>query len=111
MRDFGSTFTKSILRFSWGMSLFGVQQMVNVLKPDDPSRPFDDVAEEVRDQLGDNLRYAYIAGEQFQGHMVDMVANLCSAEGCQPNRWVNIPNEVVRRASETFKQSFGRRFD
>jgi hypothetical protein len=64
--------TKAASRFSLAMSLFGVQQMTNLLTGR-ASRAFNTVTDSTREQLGDALDQLYRAGDQWQGAMVDMM--------------------------------------
>ncbi|HEV2845402.1 MAG TPA: haloalkane dehalogenase [Thermoanaerobaculia bacterium] len=49
-------FTRSMFRFSWNMSLFGMQQMANLASPSRAARAFDGVSQAVEDELGQMLR-------------------------------------------------------
>ncbi|MCH9651598.1 MAG: hypothetical protein K0U98_25455 [Deltaproteobacteria bacterium] len=69
--------TKSVVRFSWLMPLFGMQQMANVLVPKEGQRPtarpdeaFDAVTSELRQQLG-GLEGVFEAGDRLQRGFVD----------------------------------------
>lgn len=72
MRDF----IKSTLRFSWAMSLFGVQQFENAFE--DSTRQdgkttaaFDSVTRATEEHLSGSVKDAYRAGDQLQSGMVD----------------------------------------
>lgn len=82
-------FIKSTLRFSWAMSLFGVQQLENIV--DDSTRgdgktadAFDSVASATEAKLGGNIRSVFKAGERLQGGMVDMMFGAPGAGPGQP---------------------------
>lgn len=80
MRDL----TQSMLRFSWAMSLFGVQQMANLLSPSRAAKAFEDVAQAAEGELGQTLRGAYRAGDAAQRNMVDRAFG--ATPGAQPGR-------------------------
>jgi hypothetical protein len=74
MRDF----IKSAFRFSWAMSLFGVQQFENVFE--DSTRQdgktaaaFDSIAQATEENLSGTVHDAYKAGDRLQSGMVDMM--------------------------------------
>lgn len=72
MRDF----LKSTLRFSWAMSLFGVQQFENAFEDSargdgKASSAFDSVSRATEGQLSRSVREAYRAGDRLQSGMVD----------------------------------------
>ena len=81
-------FTKSMVSFSWAMSMFGVQQMANLLKRPDPNQPrgpateaFDGVTRATADQLGKTLQETFRAGDKFQRGMVDMMLGAFFPQG------------------------------
>lgn len=65
MRDI----TQSMLRFSWAMSLFGVQQMANLLTPSRAAKAFEDVTQAAEGELGQMLKGAFRAGDAALGSM------------------------------------------
>lgn len=67
MRDF----TQSMLRFSWAMSLFGVQQVANLLAPSKAAKAFEDVAQAAEAELGNLLKGTFRAGDALQRGFVD----------------------------------------
>jgi hypothetical protein len=64
--------TKSMLSFSWAMSLFGMNQLVNSLAPEKATGAFNAVTRATEEQLGDMLKGAFRAGDQLQRGMVDL---------------------------------------
>jgi hypothetical protein len=70
-------FTKSIVRYTWAMSLFGVQQAFNLVTPqgqcqDHPAtNAFNSVAGAARQELGNTLASTYRAGDNLQRGLVD----------------------------------------
>jgi hypothetical protein len=85
MRDL----TKSSLSFSWSMSLFGLQQLGNLLMPNAAATPesgvtdaFDRVTDAMAKQLGEALGETYRAGDKLQRGVVDLTFRLI---GCRPS--------------------------
>lgn len=66
-------FTKSMFSFSWAMSLFGAQQMLNFLSPSKAVNAFDEVTSATRNELGQPLQTAFEAGDQLQRRMIDLM--------------------------------------
>jgi hypothetical protein len=73
-------FIKSMLSFSWGISLFGVKQLTNLLTPQEPIGPpnnattaFDAVTRATTDQLDGVIKEAFQAGDRLQRGMVDVM--------------------------------------
>ena len=64
-------FTKSAFSFTWAMSVFGAQQMFNLLTPSRATRGFNQVARAAEGELGDVLRGAFRAGDALQRGTVD----------------------------------------
>jgi hypothetical protein len=72
-------FTKSMMSYTWAMSLFGVQQMISIMTPQGQQQQehpathaFNEVAGAVEEQLGDILSSTYRAGDNVQRGMVDL---------------------------------------
>src|SRR3954451_3119237 len=57
----------SAFRFSWAMSLFGAQQMVNLLSPTPAARAMDDVTASAEAGLSEPLRAMFRAGDALLG--------------------------------------------
>jgi hypothetical protein len=77
-------FTKSMMSYTWGMSLFGVQQMVNVMRPPQQGQQhpateaFNNVAQCTVEQMGDAVRSTYRIGDNVQRGMVDVMFSVFS---------------------------------
>ena len=65
--------TKTMFRFSWSMSLFGLQQLANLLIPGRAARAFDNASRSMAGELGGPLRTAFRAGDALQSGMVDLM--------------------------------------
>jgi hypothetical protein len=64
--------TKSLLSFTWSMSVFGLSQAVNLLSPQRAASAFDDVTRRTEEQLGSLTRSIFSAGDRFQRSLVDL---------------------------------------
>src|SRR5687767_2703613 len=75
MRDL----TKSMMSFSWAMSLFGLRQMTCMLNPQswgNTAATFENVTRSTEDQLGPTTQSIFRAGDSLQRGMVDMMFSL-----------------------------------
>ena len=104
--------TKSLLSFSWGMSLFSVQQVTNILTPQSPSQPthttaaaFDAVTQTTEKQLGDTLKGVFKAGDQLQKSMVDLAFSFFTLEALNPSRMMKMTSDMMQQTSGAFRQS------
>lgn len=67
MRDL----TRSVASFTWAMSLFGVEQMANLMSPRRAADAFGAVARSAEGALGPGLRSAFETGDRLQKAMLD----------------------------------------
>ena len=99
-------FTKSMVSFSWAMSLFGIQQVANVFTRPDPNRPkhktteaFDSVTQSTEAQLGDILKETFKAGDKLQRQMVGMMFGSFMPRGMNPGQMMGMASDTMRTAS------------
>lgn len=64
--------TKSVMSYSWSMSLFGIQQVVNLLKPSQATKAFDNVTQATGAEFGDVLKATFTVGDNLQRRLVDL---------------------------------------
>jgi hypothetical protein len=82
MRDL----TKSMLSFSWGMSVFGLRQMADLLMPQSwgsAASRFDAVTQNASGQLGSWSQSMFKAGDNLQRGMVDMMFGMLGTDAVQ----------------------------
>ena len=77
-------FTKSMMSYTWAMSLFGVQQMFNALRPSKAAESFDHVTEATEEELGRSLQSAFRAGDDLQRRLLDIM--FCAGGACGDGR-------------------------
>ena len=65
-------FTKSMTSYTWAMSLFGLQQMINVLRPGRATESFNNVTKATEDEFGDAFKATFRAGDNLQRGLVDL---------------------------------------
>ncbi|HKH50098.1 MAG TPA: hypothetical protein VKM72_36060 [Thermoanaerobaculia bacterium] len=63
---------RSMASFSWAMSMFGVEQMTNLIAPRRAAVAFGAVSRTVEKELGPGLRSAFQTGDRLQRAVVDL---------------------------------------
>lgn len=91
---------KSLLSFSWAMSLFGVQQTTNLLSPDKAAKAFESVTEVTRGQLTDALQTTFSAGDKLQRGAVDLTLGMFTGEALNPNKWLRMASDAAKQSTE-----------
>jgi hypothetical protein len=105
--------TKSMLSFSWAISLFGVEQLTNTLIPQRPSQPthrataaFNAVTQAAEEQLSGVLKGAFKAGDTLQRGMVDLMFGFLSLEAFNPSQTMRMTSDMIRQTTGAVGQSF-----
>jgi hypothetical protein len=113
-------FTKSMMSYTWAMSLFGLQQTLNLLTPQGQRQghpatsAFNTVAGAAREELGNSLAAAYRAGDNIQRGVVDATFSLCTlgifnrgnrSDGARVGGAEQVASDVARGTAETFQQT------
>lgn len=96
-------FTKSMMSYTWAMSVFGVQQMFDVFNPAKAAQSFDSVTKATEEELGDALKAAFHAGDNMQKGLVDVTfgALTLGSPGCGG---ANATADVAQQAGEALRQ-------
>lgn len=100
--------TKSMMSYSWAMSLFGVQQMVNVLTPNGSTgepcgksvQAFANVTKATTALLDGGLKEAFKMGDSLQQGMLDFMFGGVLAGGFDPNRWARAGGDVLQKMTD-----------
>ena len=99
-------FTKSMLGYSWAVSLFGIKQLANIIMPPATGRPtnrtgsdFDSATRATTDYLDGTFKEVYKTGDQLQRSLVDTLSDVVSSDA--PNRVQNTVSDILQR----FKQA------
>lgn len=105
-------FTKSMMSYGWAMSLFGVQQMVNLMTPQGQrqqhpaTEAFNEVADATREQMGDVLRSTYRAGDNVQRGMVDVMFSVMTLGMFDRNGGSRAASNVGQQSAEAMRQGW-----
>ena len=100
MRDF----TKSMFSFSWAMSLFGIQQTLNLMRPSKAAEAFDNVTQATEGEMSDALKAAFRAGDNLQRELVDLTLGVFTGQGFNPGRWMRMTSDVMNQSAEAVGQ-------
>ena len=87
-------FTKSAFSFSWAMSLFGAQQMINLFRPGKVVDSFEHVTSATEGQLGQSLQALFQTGDEIQRRILDMLLGASSLNGSAATSGSNRPAPV-----------------
>src|SRR6266478_6182419 len=110
MRDF----TKSMMSYTWAMSMFGVQQMLNLLTPGQgrdqttkAAKAFNNVTDATVQTFDKTLKEAFDTGDKMQKGMVDMMGGSMGmggmgnmggmAGGFDPSRLMQMGADAMQR--------------
>ena len=89
---------KSILSYTWALSVFGIQQAANVFRRGQgqnarAAEVFDDVTRAVTDQFDDGLKAAFRAGDNVQRGLVDLMFGGSGAPN--PDQWTRTAERMA----------------
>lgn len=99
MRDL----TKSMMSFSWAMSMFGMKQMLDMLNPQNAGKAassFEEVTRSTESQLGSVTRSTFQAGDRLQRGMIDMAFSLFGWGSWNPNEMMRMGTDAVQRTAQ-----------
>src|SRR5262245_3868512 len=103
MRDL----TKSVFSFSWAMSLFGIQQAVNLFTPSKAARAFDNVTGAAKEQFDGALKATFRSGDNLQREIADIIFGDVAGGEFNPSRLARMTSELTRRSAEAVGQVMG----
>lgn len=111
---------KSMIRFSWAMSLFGLEQIGNVLrerKDDEESREkkvseaLDSVSEATERSFAERMKDLFEAGDRLQEEMVDLVFDVFDSDSLKPGSVMDRAAEAAERSADRLREAAERRRD
>jgi len=97
-------FTKSMTSYTWAMSLFGLQQMINVFRPGRATDSFNHVTKATEDQFGDALKATFRAGDNLQKGLVDITFGVLTF-GMFDRGGSRATSDVARQTGEALRQT------
>jgi hypothetical protein len=105
MRDL----TKSMFSYGWAMSVFGAQQMMNLLNPRDgmqnTTQSLQHVSTAAANELGGTLQGMFRAGDGLQRGLVDLMfgAGMCGM--LDPTRWMRMGTDMMQQTANVTGQA------
>jgi hypothetical protein len=96
-------FTKSMTSYTWAMSMFGLQQMINVFRPGRATDSFNNVTKAAEDEFDDALKATFRAGDNLQRGLVDMTFGVLTL-GMFDRGGARATSDVARQTGEAFRQ-------
>ena len=104
MRDLA----RSMIRFSWAMSVLGARQVGNLVSPregwDRSADAFDAVSHAAAEEMGEAMKSFYQAGDRLQSGVVDTASRLLRGTWSDPGKPLNEAWESVDRAWTGMKE-------
>ena len=95
--------TKSMTSYAWAMSLFGLQQMVNVFRPGKATESFNNVTKATEDEFGDALKATFRAGDNLQKGVVDVTYGVLTL-GVFDRGGARATADVARQTGDALRQ-------
>src|SRR5437879_685270 len=108
-------FAKSVLSFSWAMSLFGIQQMASLLVPSKAAKGFQDLTRAAEAELNNPLKSVFRAGDALQKGFVVLTFGPLAGQAFSNERWparatpVGQQSADPRQSSQTITNATGPR--
>jgi hypothetical protein len=101
---------KSMLGFSWAVSLFSLEQMSKLLVPSTEkgataALEFDEVSRVVQSRLSEPAAQQFRAGDDWQRRLVDVLFDAASLESLDPRRMVQAGVDVMKHSVSAVRQS------
>jgi hypothetical protein len=105
---------KSMMRFSWAMSLFGMDQLGTMFSKDDEGEEsqeskvrssFDDVSTATGSQFSSRARNLYESGDKFQSEIVDVVFDFFSADSWSPRDVLNRAADMAESSADALRRA------
>ena len=101
--------TKSTVSFSWGMTMLGAQQVVNLMSGQSPAQPthkaattFNAVTQAAEAQLGETLKGALKVGDQLQQGLLDLTFSLFSLQALNPSEFMQAASDMMTKTVSAY---------
>jgi len=99
-------FTKSMMSYSWALSVFGVQQVINLFKPGQGQdqtvkarQAFDRITDATNETFDQTLRQMFGTGDKLQQGVVDVMFGFTGG-GLDPDRWIRMGNNAIKKVAD-----------
>src|SRR5262245_42568795 len=100
---------KSMVGFSWAVSLFSLQQISKVLTPtastanDATAAEIEEVSRHVQSHLSESLAQQFRAGDEWQRRLVDALFDAATLRSVDPRNMMNSGVEVMQKSVEAVR--------
>jgi hypothetical protein len=108
MRDLA----KSFFSFSWTMSLFGLEQLTNILSEERSgnrrermAKAFDAVTDATVEQFGKRTKSLYESGDKLQRETVDLMFDMSRPEELKPSKVIDRTADLVEEAADALRDA------
>ncbi len=105
---------KSFFGFSLAMSLFGLEQLGNLLsekrsgnRQDRIKGDLDDVREAMGRRFSGRVQNIYESGDRLQREMVDLTFDIFKADNWKPERVVDLAADLAEKSAEALRDAAG----
>jgi hypothetical protein len=102
--------TKATLSYTWAMSLFGIQQVANLLAPPDREQPtrevnsaFYSVTQAAENEFGSLLFGAYQIGDEMQRGVTNLFFDAVTLRALDPRYVSNLTSQVAAQTQDTLR--------
>jgi len=96
-------FTKSMTSYTWAMSMFGLQQVINVFRPERATDSFNNVTKAAEEEFDNALKATFRAGDNLQKGLVDMTFGVLTL-GLFDRGGASASFDMARQTGEAFRQ-------
>ena len=105
---------KSMVGFSLAMSVFGIEQMRNVVKKKEDKNDSredwisDDLATvtgAAEQRFGERAHKVFEAGDRFQREIIDLMFDVFKSEDVQPKRMAEVAADVAEKSAEALRDA------
>ncbi|MCP4898299.1 MAG: hypothetical protein GY906_15100 [bacterium] len=105
---------KSMMRFSWAMSLFGMDQLSTIVSKDDDDEKsqeakvtssFDEVSSATGSNFSSRAQNLYESGDKFQGEVVDVFFDFFSADSWSPREVLNRAADFAESSADALRRA------
>ena len=108
MRDLA----KSFISFSWAMSLFGLEQIGNLVSrdktgndEDKAENAFKNVTEATEGAFSERAKSMFESGDKLQREMVDAVFDVFKVSTTEPNKVMDKVADVMERSADAIRDA------
>ena len=110
MRDF----TKSVMRYTWAMSLFGVQQVTKFVssagqnqQPHQATKSFNKVGDAAGTELEESMKNLFESGDKMQQEATDLMFSVFSPGVMNAGSINQTLSKMGNQSTEVFKNGMG----